>query len=80
MADVPWESLGQCTEYIWCSAVVAVALPKERPVCRYCSQCRYDRPFDRYICRLTDELILDPKHTRGAECPLIPNEGNMIDG
>lgn len=74
MAELPFESMGQCVEYYPCSAIITVYLPRKEPFCRRCPYCEYKEPMRTYYCRITNEEIIDPFHTRGAKCPLIVDD------
>ena len=65
------ESLGQCLSYKKGKINLTVCLPEKKPYCQYCIiGLSYNQAFDRYVCRLTGELILDPKHSIGDGCPV----------
>ena len=53
-------------------AVISVYFPEGHETCQYCRPfCRYEDSFKRYSCRLTDEWLIDPMHTKGKLCPLM---------
>lgn len=65
------ESLGQCLSYKRGKLSIDVNLPEKNPCCQFCFYgLVYNQAFDRYVCRFTGELILDPKHSIGDGCPV----------
>lgn len=66
-----FESLGDCGSYIEGKAVVSAALPAKAPYCQYCNFISYHSAYDRHICRITGEYILNYKKERGEQCPFI---------
>lgn len=63
-----FESMGKCTSYLL--GTVSIALPEEKPYCNYCIVgCRYEEGNRRHTCRFTGKVILDPFHSRPADCP-----------
>lgn len=57
-------------------AHVPVFFPEGKRTCQYCKLfCRYEEPFKRYSCRITNEWLMNPMHEIGTECPLVFEKG-----
>lgn len=53
------------------SVEVPVHFPEGKRACKYCWPfCRYERDYNRYSCKLTEEWLLDIDKGIGKACPL----------
>lgn len=63
MNSVKWYETGLVT--------VPIHFPEGKRSCKYCWLfCRYERDFNRYSCKLTDEWLEDIERGVGKICPL----------
>ena len=44
--------------------------PQSKVQCQYCDFCYKENGFDRYRCRLTNEMIFAPDVGVGSRCPI----------
>ena len=52
-------------------ASVPVYFPEGKKACKWCwIFCRYERDYNRYSCKLTNEWLLDVEQEIGKCCPL----------
>ena len=57
------------------TAEVKIAFPEDKITCSNCVLfCRYQEPYKRYTCRLTDEILPHPFAGIGWRCPFFEEE------
>lgn len=59
------------------SVTVPVYFPEGKRACKWCWLfCRFERDYNRYSCKLSNEWLDDIDHRIGKACPLQFEEGD----